>query len=74
MQPGQSWYVDVRFRHSVDNPGHEDRVHLVIDVVPNAELMNLFASAASSGKGMLTGYFLKHSLPRGLVRRLGIAN
>jgi hypothetical protein len=74
MQSGQVWYVDVRFRHSVDNPGREDRVHLVIDIVPNAELADLFALAASSGKGMLTGYFLKHSLPRGLVRRLGIAN
>lgn len=74
MQAGQSWYVDVRFRHSVDNPGNEDRVHLVIDVVPNPELSDLFAQAASSGKGMLTGYFLKHSLPRSLVRRLGLAN
>ncbi|MGB8398425.1 aspartyl/asparaginyl beta-hydroxylase domain-containing protein [Bradyrhizobium sp.] len=74
MQAGQAWYVDVRFRHSVDNPGGEDRVHLVIDVVPNPELTELFARAASSGKGMLTGYFLKHSLPRRLVRRFGLAN
>jgi mannose-6-phosphate isomerase-like protein (cupin superfamily) len=74
MQAGQSWYVDVRFRHSVNNPGAEDRVHLVIDVIPNPELARLFAQAASSGQGMLTGYFLKHSLPRGLVRRLGLAN
>lgn len=74
MRAGQSWYVDVRFRHSVDNPGTEDRVHLVIDVVPNLELAELFTQAESSGKGMLTGYFLKHSLPRGLVRRLGLAN
>ena len=74
MQAGNSWYVDVRFRHSVYNPGTEDRVHLVIDVVPNSELSELFAQAASSGKGMLTGYFLKHSLPRSLVRRLGLAN
>jgi hypothetical protein len=74
MRAGQAWYVDVRFRHSVDNPGTEDRVHLVIDVVPNPELTKLFALATSSGKGMLTGYFLKHSLPRRLVRGFGLGN
>jgi|tagenome__1003787_1003787.scaffolds.fasta_scaffold20986120_5 hypothetical protein len=74
LEAGQSWYVDVRFRHSVDNRGIEDRVHLVIDVVPSADLTELMGQAESSGKGMLTGYFLKHSLPGALVRRLGLAN
>src|SRR5579862_3808904 len=45
MQPGESWYVDVRFKHSVSNPGSADRVHLVIDVVPNPGLSALFAAA-----------------------------
>ena len=74
MRPGEAWYVDVRFKHSVSNLGVEERVHLVIDVVPNPGLSALFASAESSGKGMLTVYFLKHSLPRRLVRRLNIGN
>jgi hypothetical protein len=74
MQPGQAWYVDVRFKHSVSNPGPVDRVHLVIDVVPNRHLSALFASAQSSGKGLLVGYFLKHSMPRRLVRWLDIGN
>jgi hypothetical protein len=74
MRPGEAWYVDVRFKHSVNNSGQEDRVHLVIDVVPNPSLGALFAQAESSGKGMLTGYFLKHSLPRRLVRWLDIGN
>jgi hypothetical protein len=38
------------------------------------ELSALFAAAESSGKGMLAGYFLKHSLPRRLVRWLDIGN
>jgi len=74
MQPGDSWYVDVRFKHSVSNLGREERVHLVIDVVPNPGLSALLASAESSGKGMLAGYFLKHSLPLRVVRWLNIGN
>jgi Aspartyl/Asparaginyl beta-hydroxylase len=74
MQPGESWYVDVRFKHSVSNLSSADRVHLVIDIVPNPELSALFAAAESSGKGMLAGYFLKHALPGRLVRWLDIGN
>lgn len=74
MQSGESWYVDVRFKHSVSNLSAQERVHLVIDVVPNPELSELFAEGESSGKGMLAGYFLKHSLPRRLVRWLDIGN
>jgi len=74
MQPGEAWYVDVRFKHSVSNLGEIDRVHLVIDAIPNPELTALIDTAQSSGKGMLTGYFLKHSLPRRLVRYLNVGN
>src|SRR6516162_7064705 len=74
MRPGEAWYVDVRFKHSVSNPGAEDRVHLVVDVIPNPALSALLAQAESSGKGMLTGYFFKHSLPRRLVHWLDIGN
>jgi hypothetical protein len=74
MGAGESWYVDVRFRHSVSNPGDTDRVHLVIDVAPNPALDALLAQSRSSGKGLLAGYFLKHSLPRRLVRWLDIGN
>lgn len=74
MLPGEAWYVDVRFKHSVSNPSDEDRVHLVLDIVPGPELEAMLMQAQSSGKGVLTGYFLKHSLPERLVRRLGIGN
>ena len=74
MRPGEAWYVDVRFKHSVNNFGTEDRVHLVVDVIPNPALSALLAQAESSGKGMLTGYFFKHSLPRRLVHWLDIGN
>jgi hypothetical protein len=53
-------------RRGAGPPGHRCR--------PNPGLNALFAAAESSGKGMLAGYFLKHSLPRRLVRWLDIGN
>jgi quercetin dioxygenase-like cupin family protein len=74
MRPGETWFVDVRFRHSVENRGTADRVHLVVDAIANDELTRLLADSESPGKGYLTPYFLKHSLPTRLLRWLGIAN
>lgn len=36
MQPGECWYANVNFEHSVANHGTIDRVHLVIDGIRNA--------------------------------------
>ena len=74
MQPGETWFVDVRFRHAVHNAGDGDRVHLVVDLVANDELRALMAGAESMGRGYLTGYFLKHALGRRVTRLLGIGN
>ena len=74
MQPGEAWFVDVRFRHSVSNPGESDRVHLVIDIVASPELRHMLRASDSAGTALLTGYFLKHSLPRRVVRWLKIGN
>ena len=74
MRPGETWYVDVRFRHAVHNAGDQDRVHLVVDLVANDELRALMAGAQSMGRGYLTGYFLKHALGRRVTRLLGIGN
>lgn len=74
MAPGETWYVDVRFRHSVRNAGGSDRVHLVVDIVADDALRALMSGAESMGEGYLTGYFLKHALPRRIVRLLGIGN
>lgn len=74
MQPGETWYVDVRFRHSVRNAGDADRVHLVVDIVANEALRSLMAGAESAGTGYLTGYFLKHAMGKRVVRLLGIGN
>jgi aspartyl/asparaginyl beta-hydroxylase len=74
MLPGETWYVDVRFRHSVKNAGELDRVHLVLDIVANDALRALMSDAESMGKGYLSGYFLKHALGRRVVRLLGIGN
>ena len=54
--------------------GAEERVHLVIDVEPNPQLSALFDAGESSGKGMLAGYFLHHSLPPRRLGRVGIGN
>jgi len=74
MRPGELWYVDVRFRHCVRNDGPTDRVHLVLDIVADDALRAMMAEAQSPGKGYLTGYFVKHALPRRVVRWLGIGN
>jgi hypothetical protein len=74
MQPSETWFVDVRFKHSVHNAGDTDRVHLVIDVVANNEFNAMRDAAESAGKALLSPYFLKHSLPKRLVRRFSLGN
>jgi hypothetical protein len=43
-RPGELWYGDFSFPHAGRNAGSERRVHLVIDVVPDARLRALFPS------------------------------
>lgn len=74
MRPGEVWHVDVRFPHEVHNEGTEDRVHLVLDLVANAEIRTMLASARAQGRGFLTGYYLRHSLPQWVRRRYKIGN
>jgi len=47
MLPGECWYTNVNYVHSVANKGDTDRVHLVIDGKRNAWSDNLFFSQAS---------------------------
>jgi len=46
MLPGECWYTNVNFVHSVANRGTEDRVHLVIDGIRNTWTDELFFSLA----------------------------
>lgn len=46
MQPGECWYTNVNYEHSVANRGSEDRVHLVIDGTRNEWSDELFFSLA----------------------------
>lgn len=46
MLPGECWYTNVNFVHSVANRGTEDRVHLVIDGERNAWTDELFFAQA----------------------------
>jgi hypothetical protein len=47
MLPGECWYTNVNYVHSVANKGNTDRIHLVIDGKRNAWSDNLFFSQAS---------------------------
>ena len=47
MLPGECWYTNVNYVHSVANKGKSDRVHLVIDGQRNAWSDDLFFSLAS---------------------------
>lgn len=46
MLPGECWYTNVNYLHSVANKGTEDRVHLVIDAIRNEWSDALFYSLA----------------------------
>ncbi len=46
MLPGESWYTNVNFTHSVANRGKNDRIHLVLDAERNEWSDELFFSLA----------------------------
>ena len=46
MLPGECWYTNVNYTHSVSNNGNSDRVHLVIDGERNSWSDDLFFSLA----------------------------
>jgi hypothetical protein len=46
MNPGECWYTNVNYTHSVQNLGESDRIHLVIDGERNKWSDNLFFSLA----------------------------
>lgn len=51
MAPGECWYLNFDLPHRVQNLGHIDRVHLVIDCEVNDWLSALILTAAESGGG-----------------------
>jgi len=46
LPPGECWYINANFTHSVSNFGKEDRVHLVIDLERNQWSDEVFFSLA----------------------------
>ncbi|RIJ45551.1 aspartyl/asparaginyl beta-hydroxylase domain-containing protein [Maribellus luteus] len=46
MLPGECWYINANFEHSVSNAGTSDRVHLVVDGIRNEWTDELFFSLA----------------------------
>lgn len=49
MKPGELWYFDLQYLHSVRNEGSVARVHLVLDLVLNDELRRLFPRESTYG-------------------------
>lgn len=50
MAEGECWYANFDLTHSVENPGSEDRVHLVIDGIRNEWTDELFSNAGYDTK------------------------
>lgn len=74
MRPGETWHVDVRFPHEVENRGATTRVHLVMDLVRDSELDALLAGGIAAGYGRLLGYYAVHALPARVRRVLMLGN
>jgi len=60
MKPGECWYTNVNYTHSVSNRGTTDRVHLVIDGKRNAWSDALFFSLAPKEE-LITKPIIKES-------------
>ena len=50
MMEGSCWYINLGLRHRVDNLGHTDRVHLVIDGIVNEWVKTFFNSDVHTKK------------------------
>lgn len=59
MQQGETWHIDVRFEHEVENLGSAARVHLVMDLIRNPWLDSVLAAAVAVRTGSLKTYFLR---------------
>lgn len=74
LRAGEAWHIDVRFPHQVDNRSDRDRVHLVIDLISDPALQTLLDRSTNVGRGLLLGYFARHSLPVAVKRWLNVGN
>ncbi len=50
VKPGECWYMNFNLPHRIANLGDTDRVHLVIDIVVNEQIREMFDSVASDKK------------------------
>jgi hypothetical protein len=53
-QAGELWYGDFTFPHRLQNGGEEGRVHLVMDLVKNDELLALLPESLLAQRGLRT--------------------
>lgn len=51
LNQGETWYLDLSRRHRIENRGHADRVHLVIDGLVNDWVRSLFDATSRNAPG-----------------------
>jgi quercetin dioxygenase-like cupin family protein len=52
LAPGECWYMNFNLPHSIANLGNTDRVHLVMDIVVNDRVSEMFARVEAGQKKM----------------------
>ncbi|MFJ4347297.1 aspartyl/asparaginyl beta-hydroxylase domain-containing protein [Pseudomonas sp. NPDC089401] len=55
MQPGECWFLDLSRPHRVSNPGPGERIHLVLDCLPDAWLRALIEQGRAQTPALQPG-------------------
>lgn len=55
MRPGECWFIDLSRPHRVDNPGPGERIHLVLDCLPDPWLLGLIETGRAQTPGLCLG-------------------
>ena len=53
MKAGECWYINFDLPHRINNFGSTDRVHLVMDIVVNDAIRNMFENVDASKKKII---------------------
>jgi mannose-6-phosphate isomerase-like protein (cupin superfamily) len=53
VRPGECWYMNFNLPHRIANYGATDRVHLVIDMIVNDPLSDIFAQVSVENKKII---------------------
>jgi hypothetical protein len=53
MLPGTCWYMNFNLPHRINNFGNTDRVHLVIDIIVNGHIREIFENVSPGKKKII---------------------